>query len=298
MYKLFFTLLFLSNISYGLSFNPPKTGNVLLGNIKTTQIQAKNENFSDIAAKFDVGYYEIFEANPGINPDTPPTGTVLIVPTQYILPSELKKNTIVINLAEMRLYYWSEHKNKIYIFPIGIGKENWETPTGEMTIIRKIKQPTWIVPSSIYNYHKSIGAEIQHVIPPGPNNPMGSYALGLSRKKYFIHGTNLTSGVGRRSTAGCIRLYEEDIKQLYDMVNIGTPVTIINKPYKAGWVASKLYLEAHMPLLEQRLELGDNDTKPAFDVVSEALKSRNTTINWSKVTKIAQAHLAIPLAIN
>lgn len=298
MFRLIIPLLFLPCISFGLSFNPPEVGSVLLGDIKTAQIQAKDESFSDIATKFDVGYYEILEANPKINPDAPPVGTVLIVPTQYILPPELKKNTIVINLAEMRLYYWSEHKHKIYIFPVGIGKENWETPTGEMTIINKIKQPTWIVPPSIYNYHKSIGAEIQHVIPPGPNNPMGSYALGLSRKKYFIHGTNLASGVGRRSTGGCIRLYEEDIKQLYNMVNIGTPVTIINQPYKAGWVAKKLYLEAHMPLLEQRLELGDNDTKPAIDVVSEALKSCNTTINWSKVTKIAQAHLAIPLVIN
>ena len=294
---LFFTLLIFPIISYGLSFAPPKPGNVLVGEVKTVQIQPGDKNFYDIAAKFDVGYYEILEANPGINPDIPSAGTILVVPTQYILPPELKQNAIVINLAEMHLYYWSKNENKIYIFPVGIGKENWETPTGKMTITNKIKKPTWMVPESIYNFHKSIGAEIQHVIPPGPDNPLGSYALRLSQKKYLIHGTNVSSRVGHRKTAGCISLYEEDIEQLYHMVTIGTPVIIINQPYKSGWSDKKLYLEAHIPLLEQRIAMG-NDIKPAFDVVTNAIKNSNTTVDWPKIGKIAREHIAIPLTVN
>jgi L,D-transpeptidase ErfK/SrfK len=297
MHRSFILILFclFPSISYGLTFNLPEPENALVGKIKTAQVQFSDEGFSDIAERFDIGYYEIFEANPGVNPDHPPTGTILVVPTQYILPLELQENTVVINLAEMRLYY--QLKNKVYIFPVGIGKEDWETPTGEMTIAQKTKNPTWTVPDSIYRFRTSIGEKIQRIIKPGPDNPLGSYALRLSQRKYLIHGTNLPSGVGRRSTAGCIRLYEPDIKQLYDLIEIGTRVIIINKPYKAGWHGKKLYLEAHMPLLEQRIEMG-NDVQPVFDVITASIKNSKIVVDWAKVARIAREHLTIPRAIN
>ncbi|EKE01376.1 MAG: hypothetical protein ACD_21C00149G0007 [uncultured bacterium] len=299
MNKFFISILILvfPLIGYGLTFDLPKHGYTLVGEAKTAQIRSGDENFSDIAEKFSVGYYEIFEANPGINPDNPAIGTVLVIPTQYILPLELKSNTMVINLAEMRLYYQPKNTNKIHIYPIGIGKEDWETPTGEMTIVNKIKNPTWVVPESIYKFRQSIGDKVPRSIPPGPDNPLGHYALRLSQQKYLIHGTNLPSGVGRRSTAGCIRLYEPDIKQLYNMVDIGTRVVIINKPYKAGWSGKKLYLEAHMPLLEQRIEMGES-VKPVFDVITATTKNHKIIVDWVKAAKIAREHLTLPRALN
>ncbi len=282
--------------SYGLSFQLPKNGDSLVGEAKTTQVKHE-ENFSDIAMRFDIGYYEMFEANPGVDPDNPPHDTVLVVPTQYVLPLELHKNTIVVNLAEMRLYYQPKTADKVYIFPIGIGKEDWETPLGEMTIVKKTKNPTWVVPDSIYKFRKDIGDKVNRVFPPGPDNPLGKYALRLSQGAYLIHGTNLAAGVGRRSSAGCIRLYEADIELLYNLVSVGTKVVIVNKPYKAGWSGKKLYLEAHMPLFEQRLEMGD-DVKPALDVVSNAIKGHNITVDWKKVAAVAKEHLTLPRMIN
>jgi L,D-transpeptidase ErfK/SrfK len=282
---------------YGLSFYLPKNGDSLVGEPRTTQVK-QDENFSDIAMRFDIGYYEMFEANPGIDPDHPPLNTVLIVPTQYILPLELKKNTIVVNLAEMRLYYQSKNEDKIYIFPVGIGKEDWETPIGERIVTKKIKDPKWVAPESIYRFREAIGDKIERIMPPGPDNPMGKYALFLSGEGYLrIHGTNVPESVGHRSSASCIRLYEDDIKTLYNLVAVGTKVIIINKPYKAGWLGKKLYLEAHMPLFEQRLEMG-NDLKPALDAVSNAVRGRNMTIDWKKVGVISKEHLTLPRAIN
>ena len=299
MYKFLILFLFFmwSALSYGLSFQLPTGGDSLVGEVKTTQVR-HDEDFSDIGMRFDVGYYEMFEANPGINPDYPPLNTVLIVPTQYILPLELKRNTMIINLPEMRLYYQPKDENKVYIFPVGIGKEDWETPLGERTIVRKVKNPTWVAPDSIYKFRKSIGDKIERVTPPGPDNPMGKYAFFLSGEGYLrIHGTNVQEGVGRRASAGCIRLFESDLESLYRLVDIGTKVIIINKPYKAGWLGKKLYLEAHMPLFEQRLEMGD-DIKPALDVVSNAVRGRNIIIDWKRVGMITKEHLTLPRVVN
>lgn len=287
----------LPNVGYGLSFDLPKGGSNIVGEVKITQVKT-NEDFTEVAKRFDIGYYEVLEANPGIDPDAPPADTVLIVPTRYVLPLELKNNTIVVNLAEMRLYYQHKYNNKVYIYPVAIGKEDWETPVGERTITHKVKNPTWVVPESIYKFRKSIGDKVERTIPPGPTNPMGSYALYLSGSGYVrIHGTNVFASVGRRNTAGCVRLYEEDITQLYSMVGVGTKVIIINKPYKAGWVNQKLYLEAHMPLFEQRVMAGD-DMKPALDVVAKATKGRDTAVDWSKVKNIAKEHLVLPRAVD
>lgn len=281
---------------YGLSFQLPTAGNSLVGEVKTAQVE-EGENFSDVGIRFDVGYYEMFESNPGINPDQPPQNTVLIVPTQYLLPPELNQGNIVINLAEMRLYYRPQGKNKVYIFPVGIGKEDWGTPVGEMTIVEKIKNPTWTVPESIYKFRKSIGDNLNHTMPPGPDNPLGKYALRLSQGNYLIHGTNLPAGVGRRSTAGCIRLYSADIEYLYNSVTIGTKVLIINQPYKVGWSGKKLYLEAHLPLFEERLKMGD-DMKQVLDAVASAARNHQVTIDWQKVDRIAKEHLTVPRVVN
>jgi L,D-transpeptidase ErfK/SrfK len=276
--------------AWALHFQFPLNGNIV-GEVQTT-VTKKDEDFSDIAEKFDLGYYELFEANPGVDPDEPPEGVVLIIPTKYIIPKELNQN-IVINLAEMRLYYNPPKTKDIYIYPIGIGKEDWETPLGVLTIKEKIPNPKWVVPDSIYKYRAAIGDKVEKVIPPGPDNPLGNYAMRLSNPDFLIHGTNIPEGVGRRSSAGCIRLYPEDIEPLFKMVAVGTEVVIINRPYKAGWEDGKLYLEAHMPLFEQRLEWGD-DVSPAISALNEAGAQKSTKLNWNKVLTTSREHVGIP----
>lgn len=295
-YSFIALVFFLSSIdSYALVFDLPKDGSRIVGT-PTNTVVGENEDFSDIAQEFDLGYYELFEANPGVDADDPPVNTELVIPTEYILPAELHNN-IVINLPEMRLYFQPKDENKVYIFPVGIGKADWETPVGTYKITEKIIDPKWIVPNSIYKFRQKIGDTVPRVVMPGPDNPLGKYALRLSSKDFIlVHGTNAPEGVGRRSSAGCIRLYPHDIDMLFHMVSVGTPVTIINSPYKVVWKNNKIYLESHMPLFEQRVHLG-TDTSPVTHLV-EAIDAKHTaSIDWPKVTRIAEEHVVVPQVV-
>ena len=293
---LLISALFLPAFSYGLTFEVSQGEEVLFGKIQTAKVRV-GEDFADVAQRFGVGYYEILEANPGIDPDNPPKGKKLIIPTQYILPEELEKDSVVINLAEMRLYYLSKSGDTVYVFPVGVGRSGWGTPLGSMSIVQKIKDPAWHVPDSIYKFRELNGGKIDRVVLPGPDNPLGKYALRLSNRTYLIHGTNNPDGVGRRSTAGCISLYPNDIEQLHKLISVGSKVVIINQPYKSILSGNRLYLEAHMPFYEQRMIMG-NDLKSALDVVSSATKRRNVSINWSKVRRVAKDHLVVPRVVN
>ena len=170
--------------------------------------------------------------------------------------------------------------------------EKWNTPEGLFHIVGKETHPVWIVPDSIRKYRAQHGNAVKKIVPAGASNPMGDYALRLSNTAYLIHGTNDAVGVGRRSSAGCIRLYPEDIKQLFAMVKVGTPVHIINQPYKACLNANKVYLEAHIPLSEQRAKM-KGDFSAAVQVVSKVHKNRDK----QSIIKIAQEHLGIPLQV-
>jgi len=281
-----------------LSFKMPQKGDQVVGVPQTTEVQ-DGEDLSDIALRYGIGFYEVYETNPGIDPDNPPTNTQLIIPTQYVLPPELKENLILVNLAEMRLYFRPSDSNTVYIFPVGIGKVDWDTSTGLMHVVEKVDHPAWIIPDSLRKYRAMHGDNLPRVIPPGPENPLGSYKLKLdSKDDIMIHGTNLPAGVGRRSSAGCIRLYEEDIKKLFHMVKVGTPVLIINQPYKAGWKGDKLYLEAHVPLLEQRLEVPAGDMTLAIDAIDKAKTGHKVIIDWQRAFRIANEHVGVPRPIN
>ena len=281
--------------SYGLIFSLPANGDRVVGSLQSATVR-DGENFSDVAERYDLGYYELYEANPGVDPDNPPANSVLIIPTQYILPAELEENVVLLNLAEMRLYYRPHGMNKVYIYPIGIGKEDWSTPVGTLKIIQKNVDPKWVVPESIYKYRKSLGEEIPRVQMPGPDNPLGKYMLRLSKPTYLIHGTNEPESVGRRSSGGCIHLYNEDIDVLFHMVSVGTKVRIIDNPYKVAVSNDKLYLEAHMPLLEDRIKLGD-DVSPAINLLQASNSNNRHIVDMERATQIAKQHLGIPLTV-
>lgn len=289
----FFTFLFCCS-AFALSYDLPTNGNIV-GNVQNASVRP-GEDFSDIAERYQIGYYELFEANPGVDPDNPPADTILIIPTQFILPRELHNN-IVINLAELRLYYQPQNSHKVYIYPIGIGEENWLTPTGTFSIMEKIVNPRWVPPASIAKFRKSIGDPVEKVVPAGPENPLGHYAMRLSSPTYLIHGTNAPEGVGRRSSAGCIRLYPNNIEQLFHLVPLKTEVVIINRPYKVGKLDGKLYLEAHLPLLEQRMKMGE-DMSAVINQVAAADPTNSSHVDWNKANQVAREHLAVPRVIS
>jgi len=216
------------------------------------------ESLIEIARKYDLGYNEIADSNPDLDPFIPGDAVTVIVPTSWILPDVSLHKGIVINLSEMRLYYFfRKHKsNLVKTFPIGIGSEGNNTPEGTFSIIEKIVKPSWYVPESI----RQERPELPMVVPPGPKNPLGSHALRLSLPTILIHGTNRPFGIGRMVSHGCIRLYPEDIPKLFKLVSTGAQVTIIRHPIKIGIENKNVYIEVH------------NDKYLDLDYFEEAVK--------------------------
>ncbi len=198
-----------------------------------------DESLIEIARKFNLGFNELADANPLLNPFIPAPGTDIEVPVAWIVPMAAGHNGIVINLAEMRLYFFAA--GNIITFPVGIGEEGRETPVGTFHIIEKIINPVWHVPASILAERPGLFQEIE----AGPDNPLGTHALRLSLPDILIHGTNKPWGQGRRVSHGCIRLYPEDIGQLYEAVPLGMPVTIVNQAVKIGTRGNLIFAEIH-----------------------------------------------------
>lgn len=201
-----------------------------------------DESLLEIARRNDIGIGAISAANPGVDPFVPNPGSLILLPTEWILPYAPIRNGIVVNIAEMRLFVFSNDRPQtVTTFPIGIGDEGKATPVGMFTVIEKIKDPTWYVPESIRMEQPDLPA----VVPPGPDNPLGSHALRLSKPTLLIHGTNRPWGIGERVSHGCIRLYQEDIALLFGMVRRGTRVSIVDQPVKAAAEGDRIYLQVH-----------------------------------------------------
>jgi L,D-transpeptidase ErfK/SrfK len=208
--------------------------------IPTEFVTRESDTLLDVARNYDVGYVEIRAANPGVDPWLPGGGRTVLVPTQHVLPDAPHRG-IVINLSELRIYYFLPRGGEPRTFPIGIGGEGKETPVGSTKIARKRLRPVWIPTKSEHEEEPDLPASIG----PGPDNPMGDAALYLAWPGYAIHGTNKPYSIGRRDSHGCIRLYPEDIAWLFDAVPVGTPVTVVDQQAKVGWSGGELYLEVH-----------------------------------------------------
>ena len=219
--------------------SPQRPPDDLLG-IPTLHVTKEEDTLLDIARTYDVGYVEIRAANPGIDLWLPGSDRTIKVPTQQILPNA-PRHGIVINLAELRLYYFAGTGSEPRSFPIGIGGEGKQTPVGHTEIARKAVHPTWVPNKSEHDEEPDLPAAIG----PGPDNPMGEFALYLGWKGYAIHGTNKPYSIGRRDSHGCIRMYPEDIANLFKFVGPGTPGTVVDQQIKTGWSGGELYLEIH-----------------------------------------------------
>lgn len=205
----------------------------------------RGDTLTRLASKYDVSYQKLIDANPGINPNRLMAGEQIIIPTRFILPEPALRQGIVLNLAEYRIYYFAPDGRTVHTFPVGIGRQGWRTPVTTTKVVERIKDPDWTAPQSIIRANLAKGKRIRTYIPPGPDNPLGAYALRLSRSGYLIHGTNVPSSVGKRVSHGCIRLYAPDIKALYHLVPKNTKVTIIHEPYRAGMHHGKMYFAVH-----------------------------------------------------
>ena len=250
-------------------FPLPPAGTDVIGEVQIAST-GREDTLSDLARRYDLGYEEIVAANPGMDPWLPGEGAQVVLPTQFVLP-DAPREGLVLNLAAMRLFYYprpvANEPPRVITHPIGIGREGWETPQGVARITQKIVQPAWTVPQSVRREHAELGDPLPPVVPPGPDNPLGEYALRLSLPSYLIHGTNQPYGVGIRVSHGCVRLYPEDIARLFPEVPEGTTVTIVNQPYLAGWRNGQLYLEAHPPLAEDAKRWGGS-LKPMEQALS------------------------------
>ncbi len=275
-------------------FPLPLPGNDLVGEIRTVTTRFE-DTLSDIARAHDLGYAEITAANPGVDPWLPGEGIEIVLPTRFVLPPGPREG-IVINLPELRLYYYPKGEHRVITHPLGIGREGWATPTGETHIVRKKAHPTWTPPESIRKEYEQEGRPLPKVVGPGPDNPLGDYALYLGMPGYLLHGTNKPWGVGMRVSHGCIRLYPEDIAALFPRVPVGTPVRIINEPYKLGWDGGQLYLEAHRPLSEQE-QAGEDIHTPLQESVARALEGRHLQADWKQIRSAVLEHTGIPVPI-
>jgi L,D-transpeptidase ErfK/SrfK len=209
------------------------------------------DTLADLARAYGLGYDELIAANPDVDPWLPGENTPVLLPTQFLLP-DVPREGIVLNIASRRLFYFPEvpegQATIIMTFPIGIGRVGWETPLGLTQVVAKAKDPSWYVPLSVRKEHAELGNPLPSVVPPGPENPLGHRVLKLEMPGYLIHGTNQPFGVGMRVSHGCVRLYPENIEYLYELIDIGVPVNIINEPYLVGQLDDEWYFEAHAPL--------------------------------------------------
>ena len=235
----------------------------VVGNIAIHTIE-EGDNFLRLAQTFRVGFDELVDANPDVDPWIPEHGSQIIIPTQYVLPN-VERVGVVINLAELRMYHFHESQddiNRVSTYPISVGKGGqWETPLTYTHITAKNKKPSWYPPESIRKEHEENNDPLPKVVPPGPDNPLGDYSLRLALPGYLIHGTNVPEGIGMRVTHGCIRLHPTGIEKLFANVKVKTPVTIINQPYKVGWLDNKLYVETHSEIEEQSQAASRNLTE-------------------------------------
>ena len=272
---------------------PVARGEDVIGRLAVIRLE-KGDTLPDIARHFSLGINAISTANPGVDVWVPEAGERVLLPLSFILP-DTPRNGIVVNLATMRLFQYKEDGTSLLVttYPLGIGTDERPTPTGQMHVARKAARPTWHVPASIAEDHRKKGDILPKAVPPGPENPLGEYALYLSKSGYLIHGTNKPASIGLTATNGCLRLYPENVKTLFDDTPVKTPVLIVNQPYLVGQRNGVLYLEAHASTEESdALEL-----EKLYKKLRTIEKKARRTLDWKKVKEAQAEARGIPVPI-
>ena len=286
---------------------PPADVDVV-GRVEYT-VAGRDDTLLDIARRYDIGQNEILLANPGVDRWLPADDSRVKLPNRYIIPSA-ERSGIILNLAEMRLYYFPKPRKgevpQMITHPVSVGRMDWNTPLGNTRIASKQRDPTWTPPASIKKEALADGKVLPDVVPAGPDNPLGRYAMRLGIPGYLIHSTNKPYGVGMRVTHGCIRMYPEDIEGLFADIPVGTPVHIVNQPIKLGWMAGGLFVELHSPLEEDAAEY-ENYLQRVLDAVADMIAThpewsdlnndRRLSLNGAALRKAVEDMSGIPVLI-
>ena len=268
-------------------------GDDVIGRLRFISLE-KGDTLPDIARHFSLGLNGVSAANPGVDIWVPKAGERIILPLNFILP-DAPRNGIVINLAAMRLFQFKGNGESLVVltFPVGVGTEERPSPRGLMRVERKVSRPTWHVPASIAKDHRKKGDILPAKVPPGPENPLGEYALYLSAQSYLIHGTNKPASIGLRATNGCIRLYPEDVKSLYENTPVKTPVRIVNQPYLLGQSNGVVFMEVHADM--EDVDAAELDK--VYKKLRTIEKESGRTLDWSKVKNVLAEARGIPVPI-
>lgn len=284
----------------GQSFPLPPDDVDLVGRVQVAEA-AHEDTLLDIARRHQLGHDEILLANPGVDRWLPGAGTRVTLPTRFILPAG-ERAGLVLNVPEMRLYYYppagKSERPEVRTWPVSVGRMDWTTPLGSWKISRKQTDPAWYPPASIREEAAARGEPLPEVVPAGPDNPLGQFALRLSVPGYLIHGTNKPWGIGMRVTHGCVRMYPEDIAALYQDVAVGTPVRIVSQTVKAGWLLGTLYLEVHPPLEEDRPGR-DQLLSAALDAIDAATQGRPPVrLSGRRIKQAVEKPSGYPVAVS
>ncbi|MBK1647154.1 hypothetical protein CKO36_00685 [Rhabdochromatium marinum] len=243
----------------------------------------------DIGRHHGLGFDEMEQANPDVDMWVPQDDVDVLIPARQVLP-DAPRQGLVLNTAEKRLYYFLSPQ-AVETFSVGTGREGWETPVGQYSIVEKIKGPTWTPPASIRAEHAAKGEILPAVVPAGPDNPLGAYAMRLSNRSYLIHGTNKPWGVGMPVSHGCTRMFPEDIEHLFQKVPVGTPVTIVDQPYKVGWLGDQLFLEANASAQQQA-------ATQIEDLIPAAIaQAADVAIDWEAVRRVKDENTGLPTVV-
>ncbi|CAG7857017.1 partial L,D-transpeptidase ErfK/SrfK, partial [biofilm metagenome] len=267
----------------------------LIGELAAVETR-DNDTLPDVARHFGLGYNDITAANTSVSAWTPMPNSRVLLPLQFIIPDAPRKG-IVLNVANMRMFYYPKKEpGKVYTYPVGIGRDGWNTPMGTTSIAVKTPNPDWHVPASIQREHAAKGHRLPNVVRSGPDNPLGYYAMRLAIGSYLIHGTNKPFGIGMQISHGCVQMYPEDIEVLFKKVPVGTPVKIIHDPYLAAWHNNTLYLEANEPL-EKWSRAKRQLKKQVSKDITKIAKQHNATVDWGKVDKVIDRADGIPTPV-
>lgn len=274
---------------------------------ETRIIRADHEDtLLDLAVEHGVGYRAIQRANPAVDLWIPGEGTRVRIPRRHLLP-DAPREGIVLNLPEMRLYYFMpiedrEGTRRVATYPVGIGRRDWQTPLGRTQITQRVENPAWYPPASMRRAAEQAGDPLPAKVPPGPDNPLGRYALILEREGYLIHGTNRPYGIGMRVSHGCVRMHEQDIAELFAHAPAGTPVRIVDQPIKAGLHDGALYVEVHPELEEHAPSAGPRDLTPLARALSRAARGSDAdalleAVDWDRVEAAHRTASGVPVRV-
>jgi L,D-transpeptidase ErfK/SrfK len=266
----------------------PDASNALIGGLQYTSA-SYGETTGTVAQRYNLGLNAVVAANPGVEDNTPFINAHLRIPTQFLLPPLARKG-IVINLPEMRLYFYPGN-GEVMTFPVGIGKIGKTIPITNTAITRKVVNPTWTPTPSIREFNRDQGIELPRSMGPGPDNPLGPYAIYLRVPTYLIHSTIFPESIGRRASFGCIRMNEGDIRQFFPLVEPGMPVAIIDMPTKIAWEGDKLYIESHPPLEER----GSSGLSGIVDEIQQSIPNGQVVlVDWQAISYLSNQPDGVP----